>query len=266
MLTEERRAALAAAAEDLRSRHLPGRPLLLPNVWDAPSARAVVAAGFPVVATSSAAVARSIGSEDHEHMTADEAFEALRRISSAVNVPVTADLESGYGLAADEFVERLLAAGAVGCNLEDTDHRSGSIRSVDSAAERIARVHEAAERAGVPIVINARVDLFIASPGDLSRLGEAIERGRRYLEAGAACTYPITLADANALERYAAETGGPMNVFLQPNAPAVKELARLGAARISLGSQLHRVLLQQLQGLLTSLRDGRDPELWRPRT
>jgi 2-methylisocitrate lyase-like PEP mutase family enzyme len=222
----------------------------------------VVAAGFPVVATSSAAVARAIGREDHEVMTAAEAFGALARIAAAVDVPVTADIESGYGLEAGDLVERLLAAGAVGLNLEDTDHRAGAIRSIDEAAARIAAVRAAADRAGVPIVINARVDAFVAAPDDLGRLDEAIERGRRYLAAGADCTYPILLADPRAIERYRSETGGPVNILLRPGAPAIDELARLGVARVSMGSFLHRAALQRVRELLDVLRAGRTDGVW----
>src|SRR5712692_5375356 len=122
--------SLAEAAERLRALHAGSEPLVLPNAWDAATARAVVEAGFPVVATTSAGVSGGLGWAAGEATPADEMFAAVARIARVVDAPVTADIESGYGLPPEEIVRRLLAAGAVGCNLEDTDHTSGDRKSV----------------------------------------------------------------------------------------------------------------------------------------
>src|SRR5262245_19585393 len=149
---------VAADAEKLRELHDPGNPLVLANAWDPTSARIVESAGMPAIATASNALAPVNGYEDHGHLPPDIAFGALRRIADAVKVPVTADLEDGYGLSTEEFVHRLADAGACGANLEDTDHRAHALVDADRHAERIAAIRAAARAHGFSPVINARVD------------------------------------------------------------------------------------------------------------
>src|SRR6478752_10512904 len=151
---------LQSQCDLLRSLHRPGAPLLLPNVWDVATARAVVAAGFPVVATTSAGVAATLGYEDQEGAPADEMLAAAARIARSVEVPVTVDAEAGYGMQPTELVAALHDAGAAGCNLEDTEWPAGSLRDPDQQAEWLTAVREAASRMGYPLVINARVDVF----------------------------------------------------------------------------------------------------------
>ena len=153
---------LEARCDRLRSLHVPGSPLVLPNAWDAVSARAVVAAGFPVVATTSGGVAATLGYEDHEGAPADEMLAAAARISRSVDVPVTTDAESGYGMEAAELVARLRDAGAAGCNLEDTDHATGKLRDPAEHAARLRAVRDAAAAEGYGLVINAGVLQSIA--------------------------------------------------------------------------------------------------------
>src|SRR5581483_791606 len=160
---------LAARCDLLRSLHVRGRPLVLPNAWDAATARAVVEAGFPVVATTSAGVAASLGYDDHEGAPAGEMLAAAARIARAVDVPVTVDAEAGYGLTADELVDALIAAGAAGCNLEDSDHATGRPRPVEAAARRVRALRDAADRRDYPLVVNARVDVFLAAGPDAAQ-------------------------------------------------------------------------------------------------
>jgi 2-methylisocitrate lyase-like PEP mutase family enzyme len=233
----------------LRSLHMPGDPLVLPNVWDAGTARQVVAAGCPVVATSSAAVAESLGYADHEDTPIDEVFAAVRRITKAVDVPVTVDAEAGYGLPAAEFVARLLDAGAVGCNLEDTDHRTGTLVPRDRQASWLADVRAAA---GPDLVLNARVDVFLGGfPGDA--LAAGVERATAYVAAGADCVYPILLGGP-ALATFVAAVPGPVNAGL-PEDGSVADLAAAGVARTSLGPRLWRrtltMLAETTAGLVT---------------
>lgn len=148
--------------ELLRSLHRPGDPLLLPNAWDAATARAVVAAGYPVVATTSGGVAASLGYEDHEGAPGDEMLAAAARIVRAVDVPVSVDAEGGYRMEPAEIVEALLTVGAAGCNLEDSDHREGGLRDPGVHAEWLIAIREAASARDYPLVINARIDVFIA--------------------------------------------------------------------------------------------------------
>jgi 2-methylisocitrate lyase-like PEP mutase family enzyme len=232
-----------ALADDLRSLHVPGRPLVLANVWDAASARLAEAAGHRAVATSSGAVAESLGYADHQNAPAAEMFAAAARIARVVSVPVTVDAEAGYGLPAAELVDRLLATGAVGCNLEDSDHEAGGLREPAAQADRLAEVRAAADRAGVPLVLNARIDVFVrardTAPAEL--LESAVERARAYLAAGVDCVYPIALIDAGVLRRFvAAVAPAPVNVLTTPDGPAAGTLGELGVARVSAGTSLWR--------------------------
>ena len=254
------RSNLAELAGRLRDLHVPGRPLVLPNAWDAASARAVEKAGFPAVATASSSVSASLGYRDEEGMPAAEAFAAIGRIARAVAVPVTADMEAGYGLAPDELVERLLDAGAVGCNLEDTDHARGGLVDSDEQSRRIAAVREAAGSAGVPIVINARIDVYLHEPGDPEeRIMETLRRGGSYLEAGADCVYPIMVSDETAIAAFVQGLRGMVNVYARPEAPPLPTLAALGVARISFGPWLHRLAMREAEAILGEIASGSDP-------
>lgn len=240
-------------ASTLRALHVPGSPIVLPNVWDAASARAVQEAGFPAVATGSVAVSKVLGYEDGENTPIGEMMAAVSRIARAVDVPVTADVERGYGLKPAELVERLAATGAVGCNLEDTDSRTGTLVDPGVQAEFLAEVRAAA---GPDLVINARVDVYLH--GRASRQ-EAAERGRRYLEAGADCVYPIGLGDEDEIRALVAELGGPVNILFRPGAPSLGRLAELGVARISFGGGVHEAVHAYAQGLFAKVKEGHSP-------
>jgi len=238
---------LAAAAGVLRDLHHRGQPLVLANCWDAASARLTQELGFAAVATSSAAVAAVHGAEDSDSMAPDLVFAAVQRIVASVDVPVTADLEAGYRLEPAELVRRLLAAGAVGCNLEDTDHYGDQVL-VDAAtqAERLAAVKAAGRAAGVDIVVNARVDVYLRRHGNPEeQLAETLDRGRLYLEAGADCVYPIGLADRATIHTLVRTLGHPVNIWLNSRAPALPVLAAIGVARVSMGSGLHRLAMDR---------------------
>src|SRR5215204_4035249 len=243
----------------LRSLHTPGEPLLLPNAWDVATARAVVAAGFPVVATTSVGVAATLGYEDHE-APPDEMLAAAARIARGVDVPVTVDAEAGYGMEPAELVAALRRAGAAGCNLEDTDHAAGSLRDPDRHAEWLGAVRQAASDDGYPLVINARIDVFLgpflagAGPGTQEELvPEALRRANAYLEAGVDCVYPFVLWETDALRRFASEVRGPWNVVRLPQAPSLTELAALGVARVSWGLLLYADAMTRFQEQLATL-------------
>jgi 2-methylisocitrate lyase-like PEP mutase family enzyme len=246
----------------LRALHRSGDPLLLPNAWDVATARAVVAAGFPVVATTSGGVAATLGYEDEEGAPVDEMLGAASRIARSVEVPVTIDAEAGYGLRPAELVTALRSAGAAGCNLEDTDHTAGGLRDPGRHAEWLGAVREAAAADGYPLVINARVDSFLgpflagAGPGTQEELvPEAVRRATAYLDAGADCVYPIALWESDPLRRFTLDVGGPVNVVRLPQAPSIAELAALGVARVSWGPFLHLGAMAHFEEQLTSLQD-----------
>jgi 2-methylisocitrate lyase-like PEP mutase family enzyme len=261
-MTSSQTTDLQSRCDLLRSLQRPGDPLLLPNAWDVATARAVVAAGFPVVATTSAGVAGALGYEDHEGAPGDEMLAAAARIVRGVEVPVTVDAEAGYGMAPAELVAALQSAGAAGCNLEDTDHSAGSLRDPDRHAEWLRAVREAASADSYRIVINARVDVFLgpflagAGPGTQEELvPEALRRANAYLEAGVDCVYPITLWESDALRRFISQVHGPVNVVRLPQAPSLAELAALGVARVSWGHLLYRGAMARFEDDLASLQE-----------
>jgi 2-methylisocitrate lyase-like PEP mutase family enzyme len=222
----------------------------------------VVAAGFPVVATTSAGVAATLGYEDQENAPAGEMLAAAARIVRGVKVPVTIDAEAGYGFEPVELVAALRTAGAAGCNLEDTDHTAGSLRDPDQHAKWLGAVRQAASADGYVVVINARVDVFLgpffADPGrgiQERLVPEAVERAKAYLEAGADCVYPIALWESEALRRFISDVPGPVNVVRLPQTPSLTELAALGVARVSWGPFLHHDAMARFEEQLASLQE-----------
>lgn len=246
---------LKARADRLRELHS-GDLLVLPNVWDATSATIVAEAGFPAVATASNAVAAMLGYPDGEGAPWQEMFAAAGRVARAVSVPVTVDAEAGYGMRPREFVDRLLEIGAVGCNLEDTSHREGGLVEAGAQAEWLAAVRSAASDAGVPIVVNARVDTFLPSSGvaEADRVAEAIRRGRLYLSAGADCIYPIAVRDRDVLATLVAEIPGPINGNTSDSLD-LRTLRDLGVARVSYGPGFYRAAMADLKTKVDHLLD-----------
>jgi 2-methylisocitrate lyase-like PEP mutase family enzyme len=231
---------LADSAEKLKRYHQ-GDMLVLPNAWDAASARVVEDAGFTVVATASAAISAMLGYPDGEGAPWGEMFAANARIAKAVSVPVTMDAEGGYGMAARDLVERLLEIGVVGCNLEDTDHLAGGLKDAPRHASWLAEVRAAANATGVQLVINARVDVYFGTSRipEEERADEAIRRGRLYRDAGADCIYPIGVTDPETLLRLVAGIGGPINANCSPALP-LQILEEMGVARVSYGPRFYR--------------------------
>ncbi|MEU3744367.1 MULTISPECIES: isocitrate lyase/phosphoenolpyruvate mutase family protein [Streptomyces] len=227
---------LVEKARLFRSLHVPGKPLVLPNAWDAASARVVAEVGAPAVATTSAGVAWSLGHGDGDHLGRDEALGAIARITAAVDVPVTADIERGY--AADpagvsETVRGVLAAGAVGINLED------SLRPVAEQVERIAAARRAADETGVPLFVNARIDTHRMPSGDPAAwLDETLVRARAYAAAGADGIFVLSALDAATIGQLVDGSPLPVNLAAGPGGLPVSALADAGAARVSAGSSI----------------------------
>jgi 2-methylisocitrate lyase-like PEP mutase family enzyme len=244
---------LKAHAQNLRELHT-GKMLILPNAWDVTSATVVADAGFPVVATASNAIAAMLGHPDGEGAPWQEMFAAAARIASAVSVPVTVDAEAGYGMRPRELVERLLDVGAAGCNLEDTDHRAGGLADAGAHAEWLAEVRSAADDAGVPLVVNARVDVFlptsaIAGPDQLT---EAIRRGRLYRDAGADCIYPIGVRNKEDISTLVSELSCPINGNTGEHMD-LAALRELGVARVSYGPRFYRAAMAGFESAIKQL-------------
>jgi 2-methylisocitrate lyase-like PEP mutase family enzyme len=247
-------------AAGLRALHVGGDPLVLANAWDAASARMVEEAGFAAVATSSNAIAATLGYEDGEAAPVEEMSGACGRIVGAVDLPVSIDFERGYGLAPGELVERVAAIGVAGLNLEDSDPSSGRMIEVDVQAEFLAAVRAAAEAAGVDLVINARTDSFLRRAGSpAEQLAASLERGERYLAAGADCVYPIAAVEPDAIRALAEGIPGPVNVVYGRGALTLAELAELGVARVSFGPALQRLAYERFGSALAALATDANP-------
>lgn len=229
-----------AKAESLRSLHSSG-VLVLPNAWDAGSAAVIAAAGAKAIATTSGGVAWSLGRTDGHGLTREEMVEQVRRIAGAVEVPVTADVEGGYGPAPEDVaktVEAVVEAGAVGVNIEDSRAPGGPLFGAHEQAERLRAGRAAAERAGLPeLVINVRTDVFLFGIGEPEgRLDDVIARAAVYAEAGADCLFVPGLIDLDALALLVKATSLPINVMAWYGAPTVAEFEAAGVRRVSLGT------------------------------
>jgi 2-methylisocitrate lyase-like PEP mutase family enzyme len=247
------------AADAMRLRELHGGPLLLANAWDVATARLTEELGFPAVATSSAAVAAVLGGADADSLEPNDVFGAIASIAAAVSVPVTADVEAGYALPPTELAGRILAAGAVGCNLEDSDHHGEDVLvDPDAHAERISGLKEASRSNGVDLVVNARIDTYVRGIGDADeQLAETLRRGRLYRAAGADCVYPIGVVDPAHISALVDELG-TVNVLLRPGTPSISSLTELGVARISVGSGLFNLAMEDVRRAATGLLTGHE--------
>ncbi len=250
---------VATRARQLLALHHSGTTLVLPTVWDAWSARAVVDVGFQALTVGSHPLADSRGQGDNEDMTLDDALDGIRRIATAVDVPVSADVESGYDTPPAELVARVLEAGAVGINVEDTVHSEGRMRSLREHADYIGALRAAADQAGVELVINARTDAFFQKTQVFDDpLAEAIQRLQACEAAGARCVYPVRAPDADAVRTLLAELSGPVNVIAHPvngsAAGSLDDLRALGVHRVSFGPLLQMALAAPLQQLVAPWR------------
>jgi 2-methylisocitrate lyase-like PEP mutase family enzyme len=249
------RADLAAA---FRRLHRPqdGAILVLPNAWDALSARVIEDAGARAIATTSAGVSWALGRPDGQSVTRTDMIEAVRRIVRAVRVPVTADVESGYGSGSPEdvaeTVRAILEAGAVGINLEDAPGRSG--QAMLRPQEQEARIAAARSAGGADLFINARVDVYLRQVGpESARLDETVRRARAYIGAGADGVFVPGVMDAPTIGRLAGAVGAPLNVMVSAGAPSVGELARLGVARVSVGPAITRAVMATIRNATREL-------------
>ncbi|MFI1004653.1 isocitrate lyase/phosphoenolpyruvate mutase family protein [Streptomyces galbus] len=267
-MTHPDHSSLRDRALAFRALHVPGRPLVLPNAWDTASARLVEDAGAPAVATTSAGLAWALGAADGDRLGREDALRAVAGVVAAVRVPVTADIESGYatdpaGVAGT--VRAVLAAGAVGVNIEDALHEGDApLRTVAEQAERIAAARAAADEEGVPLFVNARIDTFLRGAGGVDL---TLERAAAFVAAGADGVFVPGAVDPETVKLLVEGVRAPLNVMAGPGAPPVAELAGLGVARVSVGSGIaqaaHALVRRAARELLEagtygSLADGLD--------
>ena len=248
-------------AEKFRALHQTPLPLVLVNAWDVVSARIVEVLGFSAVATTSAGVAWAEGFADGERISRDHMLARVKRIAQAVQVPLTADLEGGYGYTvrdADATARGAIEAGAVGLNFEDAHPEENSLIDIELQAARIAAIHDVATKLNVPLVINARTDVYLADIGDNDtwRLQETIRRGNEYLRAGADVVFVPGVTDEPTIKTLAASIGGPINVLAGASTPSIARLRDLGVARVSVGSGAIGYALARFRDVAARLRDG----------
>lgn len=250
-------------AETLLALHHDPKLLVLPNIWDPLGARMLEGVGYPAVATASAAVAFSLGYDDGQLITLDAMLDVVKRIASAVNVPLTVDLERGYADAPQDVadnVRRLLDTGAVGVNIEDSTIEGGALFSVDAQCDRIRAIRQMATAVGVPLVVNARIDVFLQGPSaqEADRFAEVVKRAEAYLRAGADCVYPIGMSDFIMIKELRRKTQAPINVYGSVSAPSMRELEAAGIARLSVGPGLIKASLTTMRRVALALREYED--------
>ena len=244
--------AQAEKAENLRKLHHGPQILALPNAWDVVSARILEELGYPAIATSSAAMAFSLGYPDGQRISRDEMLEAVARITRAASVPVTADLESGYGKTPEEianFTKAMVAAGAVGLNFEDVtgDDESTHVE-LGLQVKNIRAIRETATALGVPVVINARTDVYLMPIGpEATRFDRTVERLRAYREAGADCLFVPGLCNGETIAKLVTALGAPLNILASQGCPSLDELEKIGVARVSAGSSAMRAAMGAFQ-------------------
>jgi len=240
--------SLAAKADALRLLHRGPKILVLPNAWDVASARMIEEAGAAAIATSSAGVAFSLGYPDGEKISREEMLAVVARIAAKVKIPVSADLEAGYGKRPEDAAQTaraLMESGAVGLNLEDgTGDRQHPIADLALQLEKIAAVLETARTAGVPLVLNARTDMYLREVGSPeTRFDEALRRLSAFRNAGADCLFIPGVRDLPTIERFVRDLRHPINILAGPGSPTILDLQRAGVARVSVGSAPARAAL-----------------------
>jgi 2-methylisocitrate lyase-like PEP mutase family enzyme len=248
-----------AKAASFRVLHSGREILLLPNVWDVASARLIEESGFKAAATSSAGIAFSLGYPDGQRISREEMLAVIARIAKAVRVPVTADVEAGYGKTPEDAgrtARAVAEAGAVGMNLEDAIGDSPSVLvELPLQLEKIRAVREMASRLRIPLVLNARTDMYLLQIGDpAERYDETVRRLSAFREAGADCVFAPGLRDAPTIGRLVADLKCPVNILAGPGSPSVPELSKLGVARVSLGSATMRATVGCLRRIAQELR------------
>lgn len=247
---------LQKSAVALLALHVPGTPVVLPTVWDAWSAKLAVDAGFAALTVGSHPVAESVGKPDGEGMSFDELIARVAQITGAVDVPISVDIESGYGETPQRIIDGLLSVGAVGFNIEDTVHKEGGrLRAAEEHAALVGELRRAADDADVHVVINARTDLFLRQDGDeADRFERAVSRLKLCAEAGADSLYPVGRHDPDTLRRLTSELPLPVNAIALPDQDDPASFGPLGVGRISFGPFLQSALSARAGELLAPWR------------
>jgi 2-methylisocitrate lyase-like PEP mutase family enzyme len=247
-------------AKQFRDLHHVGRLLILPNIWDPLGALLLENLGFHAVATASASVAFSHGYDDGENIPLNTLLTLLNRITANVNIPVSADVESGFAtdeVALKKNMTQLIATGIVGINIEDTDKKTNSLLPLEVQCERIKVIREVAKEMDMPLFINARTDTYIRGKFDTaeSKYEETLKRGLAYKAAGADCFYPITLTNGDDIKNLVEKLQMPVNVVTMPGLPELNVLNEMRVARLSLGPSFLKIAIRSLRNLAMKLQN-----------
>jgi 2-methylisocitrate lyase-like PEP mutase family enzyme len=241
--------------------HHTGNLLILPNIWDCLGANLLESLNYPAIATASASVAFTNGYDDGQQISFDSVLAILKKISDSVNIPVSADIESGFAnddAELKENIKRLLATGIVGINIEDTDKETNSILPTDVQCEKIKLVKKASEETGISLFINARADVYLRGKNfdtPESKFEEAMKRGRAYKAAGADCFYPIGMTRQEDIKTMVDQLQMPVNVITIPGIPELSALNEMGVARVSLGPSFLKIAIKAMKNLALKLQN-----------
>ena len=256
--------AQALKAEQFRNMHRGPRMLVLANAWDVVSARILEECGHPAIATSSAAVAFSRGYPDGQRISRDEMLDVVGRIARAVRVPVTADLEAGYGTTPKDLgdtTKAAIEAGAIGMNLEDSGDDDSSLVDLALQVEKVRAIRETAKSLGVPFVLNARTDIYLASIGpEATRFDRTVERLHAYRDTGADCLFTPGVHDKEIISKLVEAVAAPLNILITPQCPSLTELGKIGVARVSAGSAVMRATLRVVERIGKEMLESRSTE------
>ncbi len=250
--------SLTEKAEVLLSLHTNGKLLVLPNVWNPIGARILEKKGYPAVATASAAISASLGYQDGEKIKRATAIESIGRIARSVDVPVTADIETGYGESLSELeatAQQVVESGAVGVNIEDGLEWGGGLRPIEDQCQRIAAFRQSADRCGVHVVINARTDSFVSCSftSKEEAMEEAVKRAQAFSEAGADCFYPIGPGDEATVRLLRDRIQTPINILAMPTAAPLSVMREIGVNRVSFGPYLFRSCTRKFADIVEAL-------------
>ncbi len=249
-------------AEQFRELHHSGKMLVLPNIWDTLGALLLESLEYPAVATASASIAFANGYNDGENIPFNDLLTLLKKITNSVNIPVTADIESGYAENDSQLqknIKLLINAGIIGINIEDTDNKTNSLQSVESQCGKIKLIRKAADKMGIPLFINARTDVYLHGKNFATgeeKFNEVMKRGAAYKEAGADGFFPIALMQEKDIKQLIAQLKLPLNILTVPGIPDLKTLSKLGVARVSLGPSLLKIAIKAMKELALKLKDS----------
>jgi 2-methylisocitrate lyase-like PEP mutase family enzyme len=249
-------------AEQFNQLHVGDQMLMLPNIWDPLGALLLEDLGYPAIATASAAIAYANGYPDGEKIGFAELLVLLKKITQAVKIPVSADIESGYAnndIELRENIRSLIDIGVVGINIEDSDKRTEGLLAIETQSRKIRAIREVSEEKGIPLFINARTDVYLFESifdAREKKLNEAIKRGLAYKQAGANGFYPITLKEKEDISELIAQVKLPLNILAVSGIPDLHTLSLLGVARISLGPSFLKISLQAMKEMASQLKNG----------